>query len=312
MLAIERKTNAIVRKTVLLILVACPCAFAQTRGDDPSRSASPPEKVVYRGSQGTAASVSVKAKRTDSAPVQGAPYSATITTESVQTLADGNRIAVKAAGFVARDSLGRTRQQMELPAIGHLSAVKIPQIVFIQDPVAQVSYTLNLTDRTAHRMPPLMAGEGVPGPAGAGGESGPPLVVAGAAMANVGPLSPPPSKDVVFVQKRIGSGDEGQTTTTDLGSQIIEGVVANGTRTTLTIPAGQIGNEKPISVVTEVWTSPDLKAIVYSKRNDPRMSEQTFQLTNIQRLEPDASFFTVPSDFTIVDGSQPVVYSTRQ
>jgi hypothetical protein len=64
-------------------------------------------------------------------------------------------------------------------------------------------------------------------------------------------------------------------------------------------------------VVTEVWTSPDLKAIVYSKRNDPRMSEQTFQLTNIQRVEPDTSLFTVPSDFTIVDGPQPVVYSPR-
>ena len=139
-------------------------------------------------------------------------------------------------------------------------------------------------------------------------------------MATGGPLPPPPSKDVVlvqtgmrdivFLQKGIMSGEQGQTTSTDLGSQIIEGVVANGTRTTLTIPAGQIGNEKPISVVTEVWTSPDLKAIVYSKRNDPRMSEQTFQLTNIQRVEPDASLFTVPSDFTIVDG--PLRSSTAQ
>jgi hypothetical protein len=311
MFEIERRTDAIMRKTVLLILVACPCAFAQTQENETSQSTSPPDKVVYRASQGTAGTVSVKAVRKDSVPVQGAPYSATITTESVQTLADGNRIAMKTAGFVARDSLGRTRQQMELPAIGNLSAVMIPQIVFIQDPVAQVSYTLNLTDRTAHRMPPLMAGLGVPGPAGPGGEPGTVIVVAGAAMATGGPLSPPSSKDVVFVKKGIMSGEQGQTTSTDLGSQIIEGVVANGTRTTLTIPAGQIGNEKPISVVTEVWTSPDLKAIVYSKRNDPRMSEQTFQLTNIQRVEPDASLFAVPSDFTIVDGPQPVVYSPR-
>ena len=77
----------------------------------------------------------------------------------------------------------------------------------------------------------------------------------------------------------------------------MEGVLVNGVRTTRTIPAGQIGNDKPISIVTEVWTSPDLKTIVYSKRSDPRMGEQTFQLTNIVRAEPDASLFTVPAGF---------------
>ena len=82
----------------------------------------------------------------------------------------------------------------------------------------------------------------------------------------------------------------------------MEGVQVTGVRTTRTIPVGEIGNDRPISIVTEVWTSPDLKTIVYSKRSDPRMGEQTFQLTNIVRSEPDASLFTVPPDFKIVDG----------
>ena len=79
----------------------------------------------------------------------------------------------------------------------------------------------------------------------------------------------------------------------------MEGLMVNGVRTTRTIPEGQIGNDKPISIVTEVWTSPDLKTIVYSKRSDPRMGEQTFKLTNVVRAEPDASLFTVPADFKI-------------
>jgi hypothetical protein len=250
--------------------------------------------------------------RKDGAPVPGSPYSATITTESVQTLADGNRIVVKTTGSVARDSQGRTRQQMELPAIGNLSASNMPQMVFIQDPVAQVSYSLNLTDKTAHKMPvlpPVVAGQEVP-PAGAGIGPGIPMVIARGGVETGGP--PPPSKDFIFMQKRIISGEQGQTTSADLGSQIIEGVVANGTRTTLTIPAGQIGNDQPITVLTEVWTSPDLKAIVYSKRSDPRTGEQTFQLTNIQRTEPDASLFAVPPDFTMIDGPKPVVYRSKQ
>src|SRR5579883_528267 len=73
--------------------------------------------------------------------VQGAPYSATMTNESVQTLADGNRIVQSTSGNIARDSQGRTRRDMDLPAIGNLSAANAPHLVFIQDPVAQTSYT---------------------------------------------------------------------------------------------------------------------------------------------------------------------------
>jgi hypothetical protein len=86
----------------------------------------------------------------------------------------------------------------------------------------------------------------------------------------------------------------------------------NGVRTTRTIPAGQIGNEKPISIVTEVWTSPELNTVVYSKRSDPQIGEQIFRLTNIIRAEPDPSLFTVPSDFKIIDGPQPIMYRTNQ
>jgi hypothetical protein len=110
----------------------------------------------------------------------------------------------------------------------------------------------------------------------------------------------------------IANPDQGQANTEDLGSQTMEGVLVNGVRTTRTIPAGEIGNDKPISIVTEVWTSPDLKTIVYSKRSDPRMGEQTFQLTNIVRSEPDVSLFTVPPDFKIVDGPQNVIYRSNQ
>ena len=93
------------------------------------------------------------------APVTGAPYSATMTNEMVQTLTDGTHITQTTTGNVARDSQGRTRQDAPLPSIGNLSAANAPHLVFIQDPVAQVSYTLDLTDKTAQKMPamPLQA-----------------------------------------------------------------------------------------------------------------------------------------------------------
>jgi hypothetical protein len=236
-------------------------------------------------------------------PVQGAPYSGTITNESIQVLADGNRIVQSSAGSVARDSQGRTRQDTTLPPIGNLSAANAPHLVFIQDPVAQVSYSLNLTDKTAHQMPPMpLPPPSVPG---SGSDTfflrvGPPG----------GPLPPPFSG--IASGKAVMRAERGQAATEDLGSQIMEGLFVTGVRTTRTIPAGQVGNEKPISIVTEVWTSPDLKTIVYSKRSDPRTGERTFRLTNISRSEPDASLFTVPSDFKIVEGPKPIIYRSNQ
>ena len=112
--------------------------------------------------------------------------------------------------------------------------------------------------------------------------------------------------------RSLGSEEHAEVTTEDLGSETMEGVPVTGTRTTRTIPAGEIGNEKPIRIVTEVWTSPDLKTIVYSKRTDPRMGEQTFKLTNIVRAEPDASLFTVPADFKLTDGPQNFIYRVHQ
>ncbi len=88
----------------------------------------------------------------------------------------------------------------------------------------------------------------------------------------------------------------------DLGTQTIASVSTQGTRYTRTIPVGQIGNEKPITIVSEHWYSNDLQMTVMSKRSDPQFGETTYTLTKIQRSEPAASLFTVPSDYTVTQG----------
>jgi len=306
------------KRTLILLLMAASCAFAQEKGN-----------VIYHS-----ASVSGMAfGGFDRAPIQGAPYSATITNESIQTLADGNRIVQTSTGTTARDSQGRTRHDTALPAIGNLSAANAPRLIFLQDPVAQTSYTLNLTDKTAQKMPVFSAmGAGAPGMGPVtmkfGEVSGPPPMLETSTFTTAAPppgvfiqkhveftdghvnqLGPEPGVSM-FVQKHLD--EQAQASTEDLGSQTMEGVLVNGVRTTHTIPAGQIGNERPIAIVSEIWTSPDLKTVVFSKRTDPRMGEQTFRLTNIVRAEPDPSLFAVPPDFKIVDGPQPIRYHTRE
>ena len=260
---------------------------------------------------GQVSTIGAAALERNSPPVVGAPYSATITNESIQTLADGNRIVQSSTGTIARDSQGRTRQDAPLPMIGNLAAANAPHLVFIRDPVAQTSLMLNLTEKIAQKMP---AAPPLPPLAGNLGEEAGPGPVVIQMGSGAGPIGPPPGPPATafFIQRNPGNNNQDQEITEVLGSQTMAGVLVNGVRTTHTIPAGQIGNDQPIKIVTEVWTSPDLQTIVYSKRSDPRMGDQTFQLTNIQRAEPDPSLFTVPADFKIMEGPQNIIYRTNQ
>lgn len=288
------------KRALLLVLAAASCAFAQEQGN-----------VIYQ-TTGAVGAIAAGGFDRDSGPVLGAPYSATITNESIQTLADGNRLVQTSTGTTARDSQGRTRQDTVLPAIGNLSAANAPHLIFIHDPIAHVSYILNLTEKTAQKMPalPPLAGSTT------GGVDG--TVTIRAVEGNGASLPPPDAMPTTmaapgaFFEKHLITSELDQGNTEEIGSQTMEGVLVSGIRTTHTIAAGQIGNDRPITIVTEVWTSSDLKTVVYSKRSDPRMGEQTFRLTNIVRTEPRPSLFTVPADFRIVDGPQPIFFQTKQ
>jgi hypothetical protein len=280
--------------TLIFVLATSSCALAQEAGNITIQTAPGAGHVsaFAFGPMGASGSA-----------VKGAPYSATITNESVQTLADGTHITQSSSGSTARDSQGRTRQDAPLPSIGNLSASDAPHLVFVQDPVAGTSYTLNLTDKTAWKNPML------PGGIVAGAEVTTNAVFVHSAGGAPPDLPPPP----MVMQKHMLMDDPAETSTENLGSQTMEGVQVTGVRTTQTIAVGKIGNDRPITIVTEVWTSPELKTIVLSKRNDPRMGEQTFKLTNIQRGEPDPSLFTVPADFKVTEGgAKTIVYRTKQ
>jgi len=215
--------------------------------------------------------------------VKGAPYSATATTETTQTLSDGNRIHQITSSNLYRDSAGRTRREQSLNGLGGLAADgNLPQVVFINDPVAGVSYSLNPNSRVAQKTPARAWEMGLPpgGPNGA-----------------LPPLPGPPG-----MRGARGQGRSAMDTKTEsLGSQTFDGIMAQGTRTITTIPAGRIGNEQPIQIVSERWYSPDLQLIVMSKQTDPRVGETVYRLSNISRSEPQSSIFSVPSDYKISD-----------
>jgi hypothetical protein len=98
----------------------------------------------------------------------------------------------------------------------------------------------------------------------------------------------------------------GKGETKSLGSREFDGIKADGTMTSHTIPAGEIGNEKPIVVTSERWFSPELHIVVYAKTSDPRAGETIYRLTNVRKGEPSAELFKVPADYrTRGEGRKP-------
>jgi hypothetical protein len=164
---------------------------------------------------------------------------------------------------VARDNDGRTYSEETITG-GFLGQNGPTTLVFLSDPVAGYSYLLNASTKVAKRRPLRPSQEG--GPRGSRNRPANPNVV-----------------------------------TTDLGTQMMNGVNAQGKSTTHTIPAGAMGNAQPLISTSETWYSPDLQVVVSSKRNDPMSGQSNYALTNIQRTAPNPSLFQVSSDYTVQD-----------
>ena len=212
--------------------------------------------------------------------VTGVPFSAVAVTQMTHTLADGNKITRTTQANLFRDSQGRVRREVTLPTIGPFANSGQPKsFIVIHDPVANTNFVLHDDTKTAEKMPAH--------PRGAGKHMG------------GGPDAAMKQKFEARMQQAMAGGTLKKE---DLGTQTIAGVLAQGTRITRIIPAGQIGNEKPITIVSEHWFSNDLQIMVMSKRSDPRFGETTHTVSGIQRTEPAAALFSVPSDYTVRQG----------
>jgi len=205
----------------------------------------------------------------DSKTVKGAPLSGDFVVSRDTTLADGNRIHHESQSRVYRDAEGRVRREMGVdlatPATGSVKR----NLVVIVDPVAGKRYMLNPETKTARELP-----LGGPGPRGGNHAE----------------------------QMKVMGLDPTAAVKEQLGTKAVNGFQAEGLRVTRTIPAGAIGNDKPIEVVTERWYSPDLQISVLTMHTDPMMGNVTTKLVNVNRGDPDASLFQVPADYKIEVG----------
>jgi hypothetical protein len=241
----------------------------------------------------------------DSQPtvVKSSPYTAKAITTTTQTLADGNKITHTNEVQLSRDSEGRTRREQSLAELGPWHTNDKGSIISINDPVAHMRYELRQSgDKVVSANKTMSVERTRVLEQKAKAEADATRVRDGHGVGVGVGDEPGMDRNVVILTTDNDSDqvrfkieqDNKSVKTEDLGTQTIEGVSASGKRTTVTIPAGQVGNELPINIVTETWYSPELQLTVMSKRNDPRVGETEFKMTNIQRVEPDPTLFQAP------------------
>jgi hypothetical protein len=224
--------------------------------------------------------------------IANAPFTADATTEFTQVLQDGNRIERRFTTSLARDGRGRTRSEQDVAMLGPLVVLQkgmnwtqhgaaaatahgeAPRFTVIADPIEGVTYTLDERLKEARRNSFHVIG----------------------------------SVELITLNTKLeavrGQPNSGKPVVESLGTRQFDGVTAEGTRTTTTIPAGQLGNLNPIHLVTERWFSKQLQMAVLITRRDPRSGETVYRLTNIVRAEPPPDLFTVPSDYRVVELSK--------
>lgn len=213
--------------------------------------------------------------------VKGMPFSAQSTTETKKTLPDGKQVVNTTTSSVSRDSQGRTRSEQTFPPGTPPDAPDVKKFVSLHDPVAKENHLL-LPGDLAKKLPlppklpklPKLPSLDMP--------------KAPAAPKMEMPKLPP-------------------VKTEDLGKKMIEGVMAEGKKTTAMIPAGHMGNPLPMKVVSESWHAPELNTAVLTKQTHGDSLEMTHKLTNIQKGEPNASLFKVPPHFKFQEPKLPAM-----
>lgn len=241
--------------------------------------------------------------------IKGAPYSAKAITEHTQTLSDGNQIIHRNEATYYRDSEGRLRIERALKTIGKWATEAEPAtIITIWDPLTGTYYSLDPRTRTAFKNPSGSLKVRFKEYQKVEAEYAVKVKQFNEMKSKLSGLQKEKEKlDSPKPTSYVRQESDDRRKKESLGKEMIEGVAAEGTRSTQTIPAGQIGNVRAIEIVDERWYSHDLQLLIRTKHQDPRSGETIYRLTNINRNEPARLLFEVPADYRVVEKYVPKI-----
>jgi hypothetical protein len=212
-------------------------------------------------------------------PIPHSPFSATLATEAVKYAADGTTMTFVNERHIARDTLGRIYEErwFLVPKNGNVQS-KMNWIQLI-DPNQHTLYNCS----PARHMCDLLSYD--------------PASDLAAALPKKGSSGPLPHGD-------------GNIASEDLGTRTIAGIETAGTRKTVISNAGTMGNDQPLTSMSEYWHSASLGINLLSIRSSPFFGKQTFTITELTTGDPDPQMLELPTGFKVNDQrkSPPISY----
>ena len=222
--------------------------------------------------------VSVGARVYGSAYKANVPYSATVLTTHELKLADGNAIHGSVTTHQARDSAGRTRSEVTSGCVTGPDGKLEPLVrVSVYDPATRTTLSWAVNDPNVKVVSVMHQPE--------------PALVA----------PPTPAARQQQMAQARQQRQQNQFRNENMGSRNIAGVTTDGTRTTHTVPAGEIGNDQPMEIVDEIWIAKDLGLAMLAVNDSPTNGRTTTEVMELNQAEPDAALFAAPAGYKVVE-----------
>ena len=215
--------------------------------------------------------------------ITGAPYSAALRTSFEQKLPEGNAIRSSQIVHQARDSKGRTMNEAPIGCThaedGRLKAVLA---VTVFDPTTKTIMNWQVDDMMSK--------------------------VVHVNLMHEPSHKPPTAEEAAEQMKRsqmaARTQKNDQVQIESLGSKTVAGVQVEGVRRVRTIPAGEEGNDLPMEVIDERWSSKALGLTLLRIDDDPRRGRTTVEFEDLSLNEPDPAVFAAPAGYKIVEQHQ--------
>lgn len=266
----------------------------------------------------------------------GKPVYAEFVTEHHQNFADGNRICRSTFSSIYRDAEGRIRRESQLSVPGLSAGIAATTFITIVDHQLGYGYVLDPQEMVAHRYElnaagpsyvarlrtqtvgsALLSPDSKPQPSAAAANSAPPDAVASPWRQHAfsahhfhPAMDGGPEADDAGIARALRLRIDqpflaapNPVRTENLGEQMLLGFRVRGTRVITTLPAGQIGNDRPIDIISEQWFSPDLELVMRSLHRDPWAGEFTTTVTKVSRGDQPTSLFQVPTPYKVIDAA---------
>jgi hypothetical protein len=207
----------------------------------------------------------------------GAPFSGTTKSTYEHTLGDGNRIHTEQRSFQARDSAGRVRTE------------EVEDCLIGEDGQPHPRVRVQVSDPTTHSNLMWETGEGT-------------QKIVQVFHYDPTPRKATPEELAEMQRQQLRWNSQSQNRTEEkLGKRSFNGILAEGNRISVVIPAGAQGNEQPLKTVQEIWMSIDFDLTLMATRDDPTWGKATFEYEDLTFAEPDPALFKAPDGYKVVE-----------